>query len=228
MVLQGSIDMTKTPSLPRPAPDAATLRGRIVDLERLDPARHGADLWHSIGSTPSLWQAVPPGPFADEAAFLAWLDERTKRNDQALYAIIDKSAEPARAAGLYFLINIDTAMARLEMGLVYGPALTRRTAGTEAFLLLGRYLFETLENRRLEWRCNPDNEASMRAATRFGFTLEGVLRQNAWIKGRNWDTAVYALLDREWQAQAARLAAWLAPGNFSGDGSQIKPLSAFN
>ena len=50
----------------------------------------------------------------------------------------------------------------------------------------------------------------MRAAERFGYTHEGVLRQNAWIKNRNWDTAVYAILDGEWAERAARLASELA------------------
>lgn len=218
-------DMISTPSLPRPKPDAGLLEGRSVDLERLDVTRHKEDLWQAIGSTPSLWQSVPPGPFANLAAFTTWLEERAARPDQALYAIIDK--ETARAAGLYFLINIEPAMGRLEMGLVYGPALTRRTGGTEGVLILGRYIFETLAYRRLEWRCNPENHVSMRAAVRFGFTLEGVLRQNMWLKGKNWDTAVYALLDSDWEAQAARLAAWLDPDNFSRDGTQIKSLSDF-
>lgn len=214
--------MTTAPSLPRPVPDVLILPGRTVDLERVQPARHGVDLWHAIGSVDLLWQSVPPGPFADEDAFLTWLGDRSARPDQLLYALVDKRT--GTAEGLYLLINIENAMGRIEMGLVLGAKLARTTAATEAFYLLGRYLFETLGYRRLEWRCSPENEASMRAAERFGYTLEGVLRQNAWIKGRNWDTAVYAILDGEWPANAARLAKWLAPANFAADGRQIKPL----
>ena len=211
-----------TPSLPRPAPDATLMAGERVDLARLDPARHGSDLWHAIGATPSLWHSVPPGPFADEAEFRDWLVQRAARTDQVQYALIDRIERTAE--GLYFLINIESAIGRAEMGLVLGPGLSRRTAGTEAFYLLARYVFETLGYRRLEWRCNPENEASMRAAERFGFTLEGVLRQNTWLKGRNWDTAVYAILDREWPAIAARFVHWLAPDNFDAEGRQIKAL----
>jgi RimJ/RimL family protein N-acetyltransferase len=214
--------MTTAPFLPRPAPDIAILPGRNVDLERVQPARHGVDLWHAIGSVGSLWQSVPPGPFADEEAFLTWLGDRSARPDQLLYALVDKRT--GTAEGLYLLINIENAMGRIEMGLVLGAKLARTTAATEAFYLLGRYLFETLGYRRLEWRCSPENEASMRAAERFGYTLEGILRQNAWIKGRNWDTAVYAIIDSEWPANAARLAKWLAPANFAADGRQIRPL----
>ena len=40
--------------------------------------------------------------------------------------------------------------------------------------------------------------ASRKAAERFGFTFEGIFRQHMIIKGRNRDTAWYAMLDKEW------------------------------
>jgi RimJ/RimL family protein N-acetyltransferase len=215
--------MTIIPVLPRPAPDALRLAGRTVDLERLDPIRHGEGLWRAIGSVDALWQSVPPGPFADKEAFFIWLEERFARADQVLYALIDKRT--ATAEGLYLLINIESGMGRIEMGLVLGAKLSRTTAATEAFYVLGRYVFETLVYRRLEWRCSPENAASMKAAERFGYTLEGILRQNAWIKGRNWDTAVYAIIDSEWPSRAKRLAEWLAPENFGADGRQKTTLT---
>ena len=219
--------MSIVPILPRPMPDAVLISGPTVDLERLDPVRHAGDLWRAIGRDEGLWKEVPPGPFADAAAFSAWLEERATRTDQVLYALIDKAGTRA-AEGLYLLINIESAMGRIEMGLMLGPNLARKTAATEAFLLLGRYVFETLLYRRLEWRCSPENTASMRAAQRFGYTHEGILRQNAWIKNRNWDTAVYAILDGEWPQRAARLEAWLAPENFDRNGRQKRALSAMS
>ncbi len=177
-----------------------------------------------IGADPALWRRIPPGPFDDEAAFHDWLSDRAQRTDAVLYAIIDKD-DVRRAAGLFFLLNIDTAMGVLELGLVYGPAISRRIQGTEAFFLLARYVFEVLRYRRLEWRCNSEHDASRRAAQRFGFALEGIMRQAAWVKGANSDTALYAMLDREWPANAARLAAFLSPANFAADGSQIRRLS---
>ena len=95
-------------------------------------------------------------------------------------------------------------MGRIEMGLVLGRKLSRTIAATEAFALLGRYIFGTLGYRRFEWRCSPENEASMRAAERFGFTPKAILRQNTSIKGRDWDTAVYAIVDSEWPAKTPR------------------------
>lgn len=216
--------MTRLPDLPCRKPVADRLDGRTVALERLDVGRHGEDLWRALGGNERLWRDVPPGPFADKAVFFAWLEDRAARDDQVLYALVEKTN--GRAEGLYLLINLDWAVGRLEMGLMLGPNLARNTAATEAFYLLGRYVFEMLGYRRLEWRCNPENVASMRAARRFGYTLEGILRQNTWLKGRNWDTAIFAIIDGEWPAIADRLKRWLSPANFDADGKQIAPLSA--
>ena len=214
--------LTTPPALPCLHPSTLLVPGRLVDLERVDVARHAAGLWTAIGTDPDLWSLIPPGPFADEAAFNDWLVDRAGRADATLYAIVDKaSGEPA---GLFFLLGVNTAMGVVEMGLVYGPALTRRTAGTEAFFLLARHVLATLSYRRLEWRCGPRHTASRRAAARFGFTEEGTLRQTMWTKDRSWDTVVYSILDREWPDIEKRLEAWLAPENFDAEGRQLRPL----
>src|SRR5665213_3516235 len=210
---------------PRPAPDAAKLEGRFVDLERVVPEKHCSGLWRSIGSDDALWQHIPSGPFADETAFDEWLCDRSTRTGVALFAIIDKKS--CEAVGLYFLLKIEPAMGTAEIGLVYGPSLSRTSAGTEAFFLLANYVLGTLGYRRLEWRCSPEHEGSRRAALRYGFTQEGILRQTQWTKDHNWDTVYYSILDSEWPAIAGRFDAWLAPRNFSPDGQQIKALSGF-
>ena len=55
-----------------------------------------------------------------------------------------------------------------------------------------RHVFDDLGYRRLEWKCNALNEASMRAARRFGFTYEGTFRQHMVVEGRNRDTAWFS------------------------------------
>jgi RimJ/RimL family protein N-acetyltransferase len=214
--------LTTPPALPCLHPSTLTIPGRLVDLERADVARHAAGLWTAIGADPKLWTMIPPGPFADEAAFAEWFTDRSGRADATLYTIIDKAS--GKPAGLFFLLGVNTVMGVVEMGLVYGPGLTRRTAGTEAFFLLARHVLDTLSYRRLEWRCDPGHAASRHAAERFGFTEEGTLRQTMWTKDRNWDTVVYAILDREWPRIERRLEAWLKPENFDADGRQLRKL----
>ncbi len=134
--------MTHAPSLPRPSLDPRMLPGRTVDLERLDPGRHGTDLWQAIGADPALWGGTPVGPFGDEASFMEWLSARAHREGQVLLAVLDKRGDRPRAAGLFFLIHINPAMGVAELGLVLGPALSRQVGGTEAFFLVARHVFE--------------------------------------------------------------------------------------
>src|SRR6185312_3775647 len=103
---------------------------------------------------------------------------------------------------------------------VYSPALQRTPLATEAQFLLARYVFETLGYRRYEWKCNALNAPSRRAALRFGFAFEGVLRQHMIAKGRNRDTAHFSMLDSEWPTRRAAFEHWLSPENFDADGQQ--------
>jgi RimJ/RimL family protein N-acetyltransferase len=206
---------------PRPPVDIARLAGRTVVLERVDPDRHVDGLWESIGRHRDLWAATPPEPFADRDAFCAFLRERIAKPDQVLFAVMTEGV----AVGLFLIVSIAPQMGTAELGLVYGAGLQRTTAGTETVVLALRHLFEDLGYRRIEWRCNTENAASMAAARRYGFTLEGVLRQHRWIKGANCDTAVHAILDHEWPALAKRFEAWLDASNFDAGGGQIRALT---
>jgi hypothetical protein len=46
------------------------------------------------------------------------------------------------------------------------------------------------------------------------------------VKGRNRDTAWFAMLDSEWPARKAAYERWLQPDNFDSDGRQRVALSA--
>ena len=86
-------------------------------------------------------------------------------------------------------------------------------------------MFDDLKYRRFEWKCDNGNAASQAAAKRFGFSYEGLFRQHMIIKGRNRDTAWFAMLDHEWPTRKAAFERWLAPGNFDADGKQTKSLT---
>jgi hypothetical protein len=106
--------------------------------------------------------------------------------------------------------------------------LTRRPADslTEAMYLMAGHVFDHLGYRRYEWKCNTESRASRRAAERLGFTFEGIFRQHMVVKGRNRDTAWYAMLDTEWPTRKRALEKWLAPGNFDEAGRRTEGLRA--
>ena len=72
------------------------------------------------------------------------------------------------------------------------------------------------------------NEASRRAALRYGFTYEGIFRQHMIAKGRNRDDAWFSMLDSEWPARKLNFERWLSPENFDSEDRQKSSLAAMN
>jgi RimJ/RimL family protein N-acetyltransferase len=202
-----------------------TLTGRYGHVEPLKPD-HAADLWDAVRGHDALWTYMAYGPFTDAKAFTDWLTSRVPLDDPYAYAVV---APSGRAVGIVTLMSIVPANRSIEVGhIVYTPALQRTPLGTEAQYLLARYAFETLRCRRYEWKCNAFNAPSRRAALRYGFTFEGILRAHMIVKGRHRDTAYFSMLDSEWPARKANFERWLAPENFDADGKQKVSLGTLN
>jgi RimJ/RimL family protein N-acetyltransferase len=211
---------------PARRPGPVVLEDRFGRVEKLDAARHGESLWEAMQGADTIWTYMGVGPFRDYDAFAAMLAGRLAVEDPYPYAIV---ASSGRALGLASLMSIRPAMRVIEVGnIVYSPALQRTPLATEAQYLLARHVFEELGYRRYEWKCYALNAASRRAAERFGFTYEGLFRQHMIIKGRNRDTAWYAMLDTEWPARKLAFERWLAPDNFDAQGRQRVSLSAIS
>ncbi len=213
--------------------EGTVLAGRYARLEPLDPARHAEQLYGSShGPGPdgapadgSLWTYMSYGPFSDAAAMRAWLEVVAASPDPLFFAVIDGAT--GRAGGMASYLRYDPANGVVEIGHIwFAPALQRSRAASEAIFLLQRHALEWLGVRRLEWKCDAQNAASRRAALRYGFAYEGIFRQHMVVKGRNRDTAWYALLDGEWPAVRENFARWLAPDNFDAAGRQKLALSA--
>ena len=145
-------------------------------------------------------------------------------SDDPLFFTLVRAADE-RPLGVASYLRITPEHGAIEIGHIwFGEPLQRTTAATEAIYLLARHAFDELGYRRLEWKCNALNDASRRAAERFGFGFEGVFRNHMVVKGRNRDTAWYAIVDRDWPRVRGAFEAWLAPENFDGEGRQRRRL----
>lgn len=208
-------------------PTAAVLQGRTGHLERLDPRRHGDELWQALqgpDADPQMWRFMGYGPFASRADFQQWLCDLNSASDPCFYTVMDGRSDSA--VGLLSYLNIVPAHGSIEIGHVcFGGAMQRSTLATETIYLLAKYAF-ALGNRRLEWKCDNANLRSKRAAERFGFSYEGLFRQHLIRKGRNRDTAWYSIIDQEWPAIEAAFESWLAVDNFDAQGQQRHGLQA--
>jgi RimJ/RimL family protein N-acetyltransferase len=226
-----------TPSAPQPIgplvdahparrPERVTLRGRAVTLVPLDAEAHSDSLFHKAngGDNDRVWTYLFDGPYTDRAVFKANIAAKAQSIDPLFFAIIDNAT--GVAVGYQTLMRIDSPNRVIEVGnIMYTPAMQRTAGATEAQYLFARYVFDELGYRRYEWKCNALNAPSRRAAERFGFTFEGIFRQHMIVKGRNRDTAWFAMLDSEWPARKAAYERWLAPDNFDDAGRQKLKLS---
>jgi RimJ/RimL family protein N-acetyltransferase len=235
---QKGLMMTKTPPRtvgpsvdPLPSgtkPDLRPLHGRWMWLDPVRVAQHGTALWQSFdGKDPNaeIWTWMPYGPFVDETAFFTWLEHREAARDPWFYAFINRGS--GKAVGMGAFMRHDAANGVIEIGHIWmSPDLQRTREATEAIYLMMRHCFDDLGVRRLEWKCDALNLFSRSAAERFGFKFEGVFRQHLIVKGRNRDTAWYAIIDEDWPVARTGFEDWLKEDNFDPSGHQKQKLRA--
>ena len=207
-------------------PDMRPLHGRWMRLDHVSAAKHAADLYASFdGKDPEghIWTYLGYGPFASLEEFTEWVKAREAARDPWFYAFVRR--DTGRAVGMGSFMRNDAANGVIEIGHIWmSPELQRTREATEAIYLMMRHCFDDLGVRRLEWKCDSLNAPSRKAADRFGFTFEGVFRQHFIVKGRNRDTAWYAMLDRDWPKARAAFETWLREDNFDTNGQQKAKL----
>ena len=209
--------------LPPAPPDGSTLTGTHVTLEALDADLHAADLFRAFSGHDHLWDYMHDGPFSSAASYHRWVKEKTASNDPLFYAIRDLAT--GHCGGVASYLRITPSAGTIEVGnICIAPELQNTIQATEAMFLMMQWAFDA-GYRRYEWKCNARNMASRRAAQRFGFSYEGIFRQAMVVKGRNRDTAWFAVIDSEWPALREAFMAWLSPTNFDARGRQRERLS---
>lgn len=208
-----------------PRPVRETLSGRHCRLEPLDADQHAAPLFQALAADPDerAWTYLAYGPFADAAAYAAWMRTTCVGDDPLFFAIVEPEADEPIGVAAY--LRIAPAAGSIEVGhLLYSHRLRQRPAATEAMYLLMRHAFE-LGYRRYEWKCDALNAPSRAAAERLGFVHEGLFRQAIVTKGRNRDTAWYSIVDGEWPTVRRAFETWLSPENFDERGEQRRKLA---
>jgi len=207
-------------------PKRTVLDGRFARVEPLDAALHADRLMDAFAADAegAMWRYLTAGPFTDRSFFRAWCETMMAESDPLFFALVDRRRDAP--LGFCSYMRITPQHGCIEAGSVaFSPALQRTRIATEAMYLLMRHAFDDLGYRRYEWKCNNANLASRAAANRLGFRFEGVFRKHQVVKGRNRDTAWYAITDDEWPLVRQALEAWLAPENFDAAGLQVAGLA---
>jgi RimJ/RimL family protein N-acetyltransferase len=202
------------------------MTGRFCRVEPIDIERHVDELHEafSAASDAHNWTYLAT-EFLDASAYRAWLVKMRQGNDPMPHAIVDLRS--GKAVGIACYMRIDPDNGLIEVGHInYAPCLQRTPAGTEAMFLMMRRVFDELGYRRYEWKCDNLNKPSRVAAERLGFQFEGIFRQAIVCKGRNRDTAWYAIIDKDWPRLRSAFERWLDPTNFNEAGHQRRKLSS--
>ncbi len=208
---------------PPPPPRPQVFEGRYARLEPLDADCHAALLFREFAGHDGLWTYMWHGPFASAAQYHRWARENAGLDDPMFFAIQSRDSGIWGGVAAFMRIAPDSGV--IELGsITLAPSLARSRAATEAFFLMMAWAFQA-GYRRFEWKCDAGNTASRRAAQRLGFSFEGIFRQHMIVKGRNRDTAWFAVTDGDWPALKEAFQVWLAPGNFDIEGQQIESLS---
>ena len=204
----------------RPVGD--TLTGTYVQLERMDPDAHAADLFRAYNGHDGVWDFLPYGPFSAQAGYTRWAKETATGTDPLFYVL--RNLATGQCGGVASYLRITPEAGSIEVGHInLSPEVAGSRMSTEAMYLMMNWAFGA-GYLRYEWKCDALNMPSRRAAQRLGFSYEGIFRQATVYRQRNRDTAWFAIIDSEWPALREAYAAWLAPRNFDAGGRQHERL----
>ena len=188
--------------------------GQFVSLTPMDAAADAPELYAASHGDPvreQLWTYMSNGPFADQAAMQGWLEQCQTSTEPIFFTVTDRAA--GRRMGVVSFLNIVPVQRRVELGHIwYAPEAQRTKVNTESIYLMLCESFDQQHYRRVEWKCDSLNARSRAAALRLGFQFEGIFRQHLIVRGRNRDTAWFAMTDGDWPRIKANLERWLYSG----------------
>ena len=182
-----------------PHPKGISIDGKLVSIKPLIANEFAEELFmaNALDKEGINWEYLPYGPFESLSDYIDWIQSFEEHDDPVFFAIISKKLKKAIGIASYLRINPNDGL--IEVGHInYSPLLQRTIEGTEAMFLMMQWAFDN-GYRRYEWKCNALNMRSRKAAQRLGFSYEGVFRQMTISKGRNRDTAWFAIIDKDWQ-----------------------------
>ena len=209
-------------------PSLNTMMGRTCRLETYSPDKHNQQLFNAFikDTDQANWTYLPYGPFDNFADFDAWARAECQNQDPLFHTVIDLKTEQAVGLASYLRITPETGV--IEVGHIhFSPLMQGTTLATETMFLMMQRVFDELGYRRYEWKCDSLNAPSCRAAQRLGFQFEGIFRQLTMYKGRNRDTAWFAIIDKDWLMVKSAFQQWLSVDNFDQQGEQKQSLSEF-
>ncbi|WP_293132228.1 GNAT family protein [Microcoleus sp. bin38.metabat.b11b12b14.051] len=131
----------------------------------------------------------------DTKYFLKSLTRMYKRRELVDWGIVHKAEK--KFIGTCGFVEWSMTHSRAEIGY----ALSARHWGegymSEAVNAIIEFGFREMLLNRIMGRCEVNNIASARVMEKVGMQLEGILRQQVFVKGQYWDLKIYSILREE-------------------------------
>jgi N-acetyltransferase len=180
-----------------------TLQGARVRLEPLEP-RHEEPLWE-VAQDKRIWTLMRVSAHESREAFQAWLE-----SVELGFAHFFDDALIGHTS--YLSVRPNDRV--LEIGNTWlAPQAWGTGANTEAKLLLMQHAFEDEGYLRVEFKTDAANARARAALAALPAELEGVFRKHMLVRGgERRDSAWHSVIDDDWPAVKANLAARLAAG----------------
>ena len=117
------------------------------------------------------------------------------RKDLRLHMFLKETGEFVGSSGLH---RIDWDVRKFEIGYWIDSKFEGKGLMTEAYVAITDFAFKDLKANRVEVRCDSENVRSRSVAERAGFSVEGILRNDALsADGKTLrDTCIYALVSK--------------------------------
>nr|CCA18174.1 conserved hypothetical protein [Albugo laibachii Nc14] len=175
-----------------------TLKGELVSIR--DYHNTDADAFYHLAddtqydANESIWKHLNVA-ICSKTDFLKGYSDAAI--DQKHFVLQESSTQ--KPIGMLSLLHHSPRDLRIEIGNVWiHPSYRGNGMLADAIYSILQFLFDQ-KYRRIEWRCDGYNVRARRAAHSIGFTLEGVLRKHRIVNNSNYDTAVFAVLNSEWE-----------------------------
>jgi RimJ/RimL family protein N-acetyltransferase len=168
------------------------------------------DAIHAYQSRPDVCRYLPYEP-RSRAEVVEKIDAYSRAlvlsGDRDFWQLaIERAGDPGRVIGDVFFTIRDAANATCEIGWTLHPDHHGSGYMTEAASAVLDIAFGELGLHRAIADLDPRNHASAALCARLGMRHEADFVEDLWFKGTWADTAVYAVLEREWAARVpARL-----------------------
>lgn len=152
------------------------------------PQKHASPYFEGSKNHPEVYHNMSIGPYPNVEEFIEKFYNQKVGPDMFTFAIIDKK-KPASAvdpegevAGMVSYQTASVENQSVELGyIIVLPPFQRTHVTTHTIGLMLQYALDSPELgglglRRVVWKADTVNPASVRAASRMGFTQEGILR----------------------------------------------------